>query len=357
MSIEGRNMWDKLKRTLFYATFQKEDLDSIKDDIAKANRRNTQVLSTILILFMAAMMIVASFNPIAKANFFYYMGEMLVSVAALLLSLFVFKRNYIGINILSYVFMFSLLAFSALIGTITSESQRATIYPVMLVLIPTLFMERPIVSNLISLMSVGLFVGLGISFKEETILNADLLNVITLYCLSIILTIYVTRYELKSILYEKRLAYSSDMDILTGLKNRNCYERDIQVFGQKRHENCQILFFDVNGLHEMNNTHGHDKGDSMLKYVALTIKEIFPGEIYRIGGDEFVVINLDNFDININQKMQKFKDRLLEKGYYVSVGYEYASTSEFDIPLLRKKAETLMYEDKKEFYKESRNVR
>lgn len=350
-------MWDKLKRTLFYATFKKEDLDSIRDDIAKANRRNTQVLSTILIVFMAAMMIVASFNPTAKANFFYYMGEMLVSVVVLLLSLFVFKKNYIGINILSYIFMFSLLVFSALIGTITSAEQRATIYPVMLVLIPTLFMERPIVSNLIGLMSVGLFIGLGIPFKEEMAFNADLLNVITLYCLSIVLTIYVTRYRLKSILYEKRLAYSSDMDILTGLKNRNCYERDIQRFGQVRHENCQILFFDVNGLHEMNNAHGHDTGDKMLKYVAITLKDIFPGEIYRIGGDEFVIINLDNFDININQKITKFKDKLLEKNYFVSLGYEYALTSEFDIPLLRKKAEILMYEDKKEFYKDDRNAR
>ena len=53
-----------------------------------------------------------------------------------------------------------------------------------------------------------------------------------------------------------------------------------------------IFFIDVNGLKTINDTHGHLAGDNLLKDVAATLQELNDGslEIYRIGGDEFMII-------------------------------------------------------------------
>ena len=84
-------------------------------------------------------------------------------------------------------------------------------------------------------------------------------------------------------------------DALTSLKNRSAYnvalnEIDEQI---KNNENVEfaIAIFDCDGLKDINDKYGHDKGNIYLKNASYIIESVFSfSDTYRLGGDEFAVI-------------------------------------------------------------------
>lgn len=87
----------------------------------------------------------------------------------------------------------------------------------------------------------------------------------------------------------ERLTYGNMHDTLTGLYNRNAYDlirNDIDM------SNNALLLVDVDKFKSINDTYGHDIGDMLLKRVAEVLEYTFRSSdlVFRIGGDEFVVI-------------------------------------------------------------------
>ncbi|MFR5077662.1 MAG: GGDEF domain-containing protein [[Clostridium] innocuum] len=96
-----------------------------------------------------------------------------------------------------------------------------------------------------------------------------------------------------------RLEQMTYLDRMTGTKNRNAFMQDVEKMNMELHSNaipkeeqgCGVIFADVNGLKELNDTAGHDAGDELLMGVAKKIMAEFPSwNVYRTGGDEFVVL-------------------------------------------------------------------
>ncbi len=79
------------------------------------------------------------------------------------------------------------------------------------------------------------------------------------------------------------------MDVLTGLNNRRAYENCL--VGISPESDVCAVFCDVNSLKTVNDTMGHEEGDKLIKKMADILREVFSEkEIFRISGDEFVVI-------------------------------------------------------------------
>ena len=112
------------------------------------------------------------------------------------------------------------------------------------------------------------------------------------------------------------------------------------------------VYCDVNGLHELNNSQGHEAGDEMLREVALTIRNYFGDtHSYRIGGDEFVAFVLDTDMENVAKQSEAIAKKLQASDYYVSIGISIGKPRNLDqMEELVKKAETEMYEAKRIFY-------
>lgn len=143
-----------------------------------------------------------------------------------------------------------------------------------------------------------------------------------------------------------------EMDLLTGLYNRNRYEEDLSKIQTFYTKSLTCLYIDVNGLHELNNAKGHEAGDRMLKAVADQIRETFKTEYtYRIGGDEFVVFVPDREEDDVKDLCGRILETLKANGYYISIGYKWQP----DVPSvtdLIKSAEKKMYEEKKKYYEQ-----
>ena len=106
-----------------------------------------------------------------------------------------------------------------------------------------------------------------------------------------------------------KLAYQ---DGLTNLWNRTSYNEDLNNFEIQGKE-IGIVMLDVNNLKFVNDTYGHDIGDEMLISGADIIKAAYnnPGmKVYRIGGDEFVVL-IDTENCEKDYRMCDAEMRLL----------------------------------------------
>ncbi|HUF53455.1 MAG TPA: GGDEF domain-containing protein [Dehalococcoidia bacterium] len=84
-------------------------------------------------------------------------------------------------------------------------------------------------------------------------------------------------------------------DSLTGLANRELFERTLTeaLAEAKEHGHpLAVLFVDLDGFKQVNDTYGHSEGDALLKAVARRLNELIrEGDfVARIGGDEFLVL-------------------------------------------------------------------
>ena len=146
------------------------------------------------------------------------------------------------------------------------------------------------------------------------------------------------------------LQEQGDRDTLTGMFNRNRYERDLPELFNQYQAALTCIYIDVNGLREMNNTKGHDLGDVMLRTVAQAITTYFPGPYqYRVGGDEFVLFVPAGDEAELTKCSVDLAANIAQYDYHISVGIE-SQHQVATIAQLIKAAEQKMYDQKRAFY-------
>jgi diguanylate cyclase (GGDEF)-like protein len=112
-----------------------------------------------------------------------------------------------------------------------------------------------------------------------------------LYALVIAMRVKTLAEERDHARSEERMARRlADMDPLTGLLNRRGLLA--QVGGDGRHGTLRLLIVDVDHFKSINDTHGHDMGDEVLRELARVLsRRVAPrGRVARLGGEEFAVI-------------------------------------------------------------------
>ena len=149
-------------------------------------------------------------------------------------------------------------------------------------------------------------------------------------------------------------------DALTGLKNKAAYNKDTArldadiVAGKAA---FAIIMIDVNYLKRVNDTYGHERGNEYLINAAKLACSVFGEEhVYRIGGDEFVVIldgdNLAHCEKNIARiraEIERFRaDTTLEPWEKVSaaVGVSHYTSGDINAEEVFKRADSDMYQNK-----------
>lgn len=87
----------------------------------------------------------------------------------------------------------------------------------------------------------------------------------------------------------------ADEDALTPIANRRAFVRELSrmiAFTRRYGPPSSVVYFDVNGLKQINDTHGHPAGDAALRHVADILQQNVRSSdlVGRLGGDEFGVI-------------------------------------------------------------------
>ena len=116
---------------------------------------------------------------------------------------------------------------------------------------------------------------------------------LVLVCIAAITGAMVDRSNRRLIARERLARYEAAHDALTGLANRTAFgERLSEQLQQSVSRNVSILYMDLDGFKEINDTLGHHAGDELLVAVAQRLKETVRDEglVARLGGDEFAVM-------------------------------------------------------------------
>ncbi len=115
-----------------------------------------------------------------------------------------------------------------------------------------------------------------------------------------------------------RLLYQADHDELSGVHNRGClnrYAEDAFEKALRQQKKLGVLFVDIDYFKQMNDAYGHNKGDECIQAVASSIQECVPGDfVARYGGDEFVVITMDQDEQTITGNAERIVQCVRDKG-------------------------------------------
>ncbi len=146
----------------------------------------------------------------------------------------------------------------------------------------------------------------------------------------------------------------ASVDALTGIKNKNAYQQKESIINQRimarRQSEFAITVLDVNNLKEINDTLGHKAGDECICTACRVICKIFKrSPVYRIGGDEFAVISVDedyeNIDELIDTVAKHNEDAVVNGGVVIACGCA-KYTEENSMSEVFNKADKNMYENK-----------
>ena len=159
---------------------------------------------------------------------------------------------------------------------------------------------------------------------------------------------YVAANELQKRTLTDELTVKSYLDPLTGLRNRLAYDEALGYLLGKEIP-TGVGFLDLNGLKWINDNLGHDMGNKALRRVCeILLKYIQKEYVYRISGDEFVIIWTDVEYPIFNAAAEQLEAALVEEKDIASFGFVWGA--EEDVGVAVRKAEQAMQAAKNKFY-------
>lgn len=165
----------------------------------------------------------------------------------------------------------------------------------------------------------------------------------TWHCVTIVLVLYYIFQR------ERQFKY----DVITGLLNRSAFETNLRKISEN--DRAVVIVFDLNKFKKINDTYGHQVGDSCIKIAGNVINRSFQqvGNCYRIGGDEFCVLGQIIDENIITACIQSMMELLAQKRNdypllpHISYGYSiYEKGKCADLSTTFKEADKKMYDYK-----------
>jgi len=160
------------------------------------------------------------------------------------------------------------------------------------------------------------------------------------------------------LIVEEQIHHFIYYDALTEVLNRKKMLEDINRLLDNKNEKFAILFIDLDKFKSANDNYGHQAGDYILKIVAVRLKSIINpiDTVYRIGGDEFIIILRNLRAITNAEKIATTALKTLGSSFTyqknqlligLSIGISIFPEHGIDEDTLIKKADLAMYEAKR----------
>ncbi|MDN2668016.1 diguanylate cyclase [Vibrio sp. 14N.309.X.WAT.E.F5] len=170
----------------------------------------------------------------------------------------------------------------------------------------------------------------------------------------------LTLSDLSNVKEMERLEHLAHHDALTGLANRAQLYKvmdDVVTSSHYSNQHFAVIYLDLDGFKEVNDSYGHDAGDEILKEVSnRLLSQVRAGDLVaRLSGDEFVLIIKQTNKVLLAKLAERlleligqevnYKQRSLHVG--ASLGIHLVDGSERDIDVILKIADEAMYQAKR----------
>ena len=142
---------------------------------------------------------------------------------------------------------------------------------------------------------------------------------------------------------------SSMYDQMTGALNRRALKDHIRR--ECPLHSIGLVYCDLIGLKSINDLLGHNSGDELIVRIFHILQKAFPTQpVYRMGGDEFLVLCDNTPQPDFEQSVAQLRVFLAESNCELSIGSLWTADTSQDIRTLIQKADDLMYQDKRKYY-------
>ena len=171
------------------------------------------------------------------------------------------------------------------------------------------------------------------------------------------LTTYFIASEIANNRFIDQLKALNKTDLLTGVMNRNAMNARVDALCKNPDGisgSMGVVFADMNGLKYTNDHQGHQAGDLLLKNAAVILQSTFVGdEIYRVGGDEFLILLPDTNETDMRNKMEDIRKKsALFENVSFAAGCCLLQPG-MDLRRAIAEADARMYQDKENCYREN----
>lgn len=351
---------EKIRKMFLYAGLEKEEYHNLLPRIREENSVLLRVFSLLAAVMFFLLFITSMISGgFAAVNTPTYLFSGVVMLVILLFVHYFVPKHPAVVMALVYVFEIVLYTFGIHISMLHAESPAVSAVAFLLVS-PLLFYDRPARLSALIAAVVAVFCAMAIRFKLPEVAHTDVWNMVTFGVVAVTTTLFIMSIKIRALAQSRQIEYLGQTDLLTGVKNRNHYENRMKEYPEMCASNLICVYGDVNGLHETNNTEGHQAGDRMLREVAKRMQQSFgPEHTYRIGGDEFVAFRIDDQLESVLSEVDRMRQELSEEAYHVSFGVAVGDKEPGPLNLreLVKEAENMMFSVKREFYRQPEHNR
>ena len=281
----------KLRNYLCYCGIEKEEYNAVKKDAYVSNFEVWRVLHCLMTVAFAFLYVNSLVVGMMASNRPFYLVALIYSAAVTCLFFFVFKKNSIIAQLVIYLSITMLFLFGALV-TQNKPDLPATMFMVLLLITPMFMIDKPYFMAIELAAASAVFLVWMYYVKPFDVWKMDLLNIVIYYFVGIFIHVIANSLRIKEFVLTRKINIQKDTDDLTGLNNKGSVTRQINEFLSDETKDKGLMFLlDIDHFKSINDTYGHDMGDSVICQLGTFLKTVFVKDeiVGRFGGDEFIV--------------------------------------------------------------------
>lgn len=286
-----RQFLKTMRNYLFYCGIEKDEYNAVKRNVYISNFviwRSLHIFLAVVfgLLFFASILIdFISFNRALYFGAFFY-STLAISF------FFYFEKDSIAAQLLIYLSISMLFIFSCFL-TKNNPTVPGTTFIVLLLITPIFMIDKPFWMTIELVVASTFYLIWMHKIKPENIWATDLVNVIIFTVVGTFLNIIANSIRIREFTLTREIKIQKDTDDMTSLKNKGALTRDINKFLTDPSTDKGFMFMlDVDHFKAINDTYGHDIGDSVIVQLGNYLKSKATDEMIlgRFGGDEFILV-------------------------------------------------------------------
>lgn len=349
-------LFHTLRKYFCYCGIEKDEYNALKKDAYVSNFKTWRVLHFLMAAVFGLLFAFSWFSSLLAVNRIFYLIALIYSVAAILL-FGCLRKDSITAQLLIYLSISMLFLFGCVIAQNRPDSPAVS-FIAFLLITPMFMIDKPFFMAFELTAAAAVFLVWMHGIKPYDVWRIDFGNVVTFTAVGIFLNIIANAIRIKEFVLTREINIQKDTDELTGLKNKGALTRGINEYLTQGSVGKGFMFLlDIDRFKSINDTYGHDVGDSVISQFGGFLSKKFTGNeiVGRFGGDEFIIFIKDADDPDMARRIAAdvitgaaenvvLPDKKEKIG--ISIGIAACNGTEHNYSEVFKRADTAMYRSK-----------
>ena len=236
-------------------------------------------------------------NGLMEMNRWFYLIAFLYSVFAIV-AFYNLKKDSLAAQLLIYLSMSFLFLYAAFVN-LNKVEYNATTFVVLLMATPMFMIDKPYFMTIELGAATAVFLIWMRGVKPDAVWQVDKVNAISFAVVGSFLNVIANSLRIREFVLTRQIRIQKDTDEMTGLRNKSALTREINEYLSDGATGRGLLFMlDVDRFKAINDSYGHDVGDSVIVQLGHFLGGRFTGDeiVGRFGGDEFILFIKDTDD-------------------------------------------------------------